>query len=119
MDDGIVELAGRRPKTFGRRKVTPRACVADGKRHLRAFMCEVLEDLGFVTSECASADELRAMLATDLPDLILLGIAADGIEPGHFLETLVRDAYEGKVLAVGARDSIIVKAVRQVGEEYG
>ncbi|MBR0967283.1 EAL domain-containing response regulator [Bradyrhizobium diazoefficiens] len=119
MDDGIVELAGRRPATFGRRKVTPRACVADGKRHLRAFLAEVLEDLGFVTCECASADELQALLTSELPDLILLGIAADGIEPGSFLETLVRAAYDGKVLTVGARESIIVKAVQQVGEEYG
>ena len=70
-------------------------------------------------SECGSADELQAMLATDLPDLILLGIAADGIEPGQFLEALVREAFDGKVLAVGARESIIVKAVQQVGEEYG
>lgn len=119
MDDGIVELAGRRAVTFGRRKVTPRACVADGKRHLRAFLAEVLEDLGFVTSECGSADELQAVLASELPDLILLGIAPDGIEPGKFLETLVREAFDGKVLAVGARESIIVRAVQQVGEEYG
>lgn len=119
MNDEIVELAGRRPKTFGRRKVMPRACVADSKRHLRAFLAEVLEDFGFVSSECASADELQAVLTSDLPDLILLGIAADGIEPGQFLETLVREAFDGKVLAVGARESIIVKAVQQVGEEYG
>ena len=119
MNDGMVELVGRRPVTFGRRKVTPRACVADSKRHLRAFLSEVLEDLGFVTSECASADELQTVLATELPDLILLGVATDGIEPGRFLEILVREAFAGKVLAVGARESIIVKAVRQVGEEYG
>lgn len=119
MNDEIVELAGRRPKTFGRRKVTPRACVADGKRHLRAFLAEVLEDLGFVTSECASAEELKTVLAGELPDLILFGVAADGIEPGTFLETLVREAFDGKVLTVGARESIIVKAVQQVGEEYG
>ncbi|MDN3277916.1 EAL domain-containing response regulator [Frankia sp. RB7] len=119
MDDRIGDLAGRRLKTFGRRKMMPRACVADSKRHLRAFMSEVLEDLGFVTSECSSASELQAMLATDLPDLILLGIAADGIEPGQFLEVLVREAFDGKVLTVGARESIIVKAVQQVGEEYG
>jgi EAL domain-containing protein (putative c-di-GMP-specific phosphodiesterase class I) len=79
----------------------------------------VLEDLGFITSECSGAGELQTVLVTELPDLILLGIAADGIEPGHFLEVLVREAFEGKVLAVGARDSIIVKAVQQVGEEYG
>ncbi|WGD52840.1 EAL domain-containing response regulator [Bradyrhizobium sp. CB1650] len=119
MDDGLVEVAERRPVTFGRRKVTPRACVADGKRHLRAFLAEVLEDLGFVTSECASADELQGVLANELPDLILFGVAADGIEPGKFLETLVREAFGGKVLAVGARESIILKAVQQVGEEYG
>lgn len=119
MNDGIDELAGRRLRTFGRRKMMPRACVADGKRHLRAFMSEVIEDLGFVTSECSGASELQAVLATDLPDLILLGIAADGIEPSQFLEILVREGFDGKVLAVGARDSIIVKAVQQVGEEYG
>jgi EAL domain-containing protein (putative c-di-GMP-specific phosphodiesterase class I)/CheY-like chemotaxis protein len=119
MNDGLGELAGRRPVTFGRRKVTPLACVADGKRHLRAFLSEVLEDLGFVTRECGSADELQAVLAAELPDLILLGIAVDGIEPGKFLETLVREEFCGKVLAVGARESIIVKAVQQVGEEYG
>jgi EAL domain-containing protein (putative c-di-GMP-specific phosphodiesterase class I)/CheY-like chemotaxis protein len=119
MNDETVGFTERRPITFGRRKVTPRACVADGKRHLRAFLSEVLEDLGFVTSECASADELKAVLANDAPDLILLGIAADGIEPGTFLEALVRAAFDGRVLAVGARDSIIVRAVQQVGDEYG
>jgi EAL domain-containing protein (putative c-di-GMP-specific phosphodiesterase class I) len=31
----------------------------------------------------------------------------------------VRREFGGKVLAIGARESIIVKAVRQVGEEYG
>ncbi len=119
MDDGLAELVGRKPVTFGRRKMTPRACVADSKRHLRAFLAEVLEDLGFVTCECASADELQGVLATELPDVILLGLAVDGIEPGRCLETLVREEFQGKVLAVGARESIIVKAVQQVGEEYG
>lgn len=108
-----------RHTTFGRRKVTPRACVADSKKHLRAFLTDVLEDLGFVTSECAKADELGAILETELPDLIVLGVSVDGIEAGNILETLVRGEFRGKVLAIGARESIIVKAVRQVGEEYG
>jgi EAL domain-containing protein (putative c-di-GMP-specific phosphodiesterase class I)/CheY-like chemotaxis protein len=119
MDDGLAELVGRKPVTFGRRKVTPRACIADSKRHLRAFLSEVLEDLGFVTSECGHADELQGVLATELPDLILLGLAVDGIEPGRCLEILVREEFRGRVLAVGARESIVVKAVQQVGEEYG
>lgn len=119
MDDSLAQLVERKTSTFGRRKVAPRACVADSKRHLRAFLSEVLEDLGFVTSECSNADELQTVLAAELPDLIVLGIAADGIEPGRFLEILVREEFGGKVLAVGARESIVVRAVLQVGEEYG
>src|ERR1700730_12828659 len=108
-----------RGATFGRRKVTPRACIADSKKHLRAFLTDVLEDLGFVTSECAKADELGMILDTQLPDLIVMGLSVDGIEAGKILEILVRREFGGKVLAIGARESIIVKAVRQVGEENG
>jgi EAL domain-containing protein (putative c-di-GMP-specific phosphodiesterase class I)/CheY-like chemotaxis protein len=111
-------LAGR-CATFGRRKVTPRACIADSKRHLRAFLTEILDDLGFVTSECARAEELTEILDTHLPDLVVLGVAVDGTEIGRILEILVRREFRGKVLAIGARESIVVKAVRQVGEEYG
>ncbi|MBR0716919.1 EAL domain-containing protein [Bradyrhizobium liaoningense] len=118
MEDGLGELVGRKVATFGRRKVTPRACIVDGKRHLRAFLCEVLEDLGFVTSECGHVDDLTDVLAAELPDLVLLGIAVDGLEPGRVLETLVRTQFGGKVLTVGARDSIVLKAVQQVGAEY-
>ncbi len=105
--------------TFGLRRVTPRACVADSKRHLRAFLTDVLEDLGFVTSECAKADELGAILETQLPDLIVLGVSVDGFEVSKILETLVHRKFAGKVLAIGARETIIVKAVWQVGGEYG
>src|SRR6266478_1396847 len=108
-----------RNATFGRRKVTPRACVADGKKHLRAFLTDILEDLGFTTSECAKADELEAILESQLPDLVVLGLSADGIEAGKILEILVRQKFDGKVLAIGARESILVRAVRQVGEENG
>src|ERR1700694_5931717 len=92
-----------RSATFGRRKVTPRACIADSKKHLRAFLTDVLEDLGFVTSECAKADELGMILDTQLPDLIVLGLSVDGIEAGKILEVLVCREVGGKVLALGAR----------------
>ena len=116
MFDG--NLAGS-TTTFGRRKVVPRVCVADGKKHLRAFLTDILEDLGFVTSECAKHDDPGAILDTQLPDLIVLGLSVDGIEAGKILEVLVRREFGGKVLVIGARESIIVKAVQQVGEEYG
>src|SRR6202048_648438 len=105
--------------TFGRRKVTPWACVADSKKYLRAFLTDVLEDLGFVTCECAEADELGMILATQLPDLVVLGLSVDGIEAGKILENLVRGNFGGQVLVIGARESVMVKAVQQVGAEYG
>src|ERR1700738_4413074 len=111
-------LAGN-STTFGRRKVIPRVCVVDAKRHLRAFLTDILEDLGFVTSECAKDEDLGALVKTPLPDLIFLGLSVDGIQAGKVLEVLVRAAFCGKVLAIGARESIIVRAVQQVGEEYG
>jgi EAL domain-containing protein (putative c-di-GMP-specific phosphodiesterase class I)/CheY-like chemotaxis protein len=118
MKDKLIDLIGPRPATFGRRKVTPRACVAEGKKHLRAFLGDILEDLGFVTIECGRVEDLDGVLETHLPDLVLLGIAVDGIEPGRVLQTLVRAQFGGKVLAVGARESIVLKAVQQVGQEY-
>jgi EAL domain-containing protein (putative c-di-GMP-specific phosphodiesterase class I)/CheY-like chemotaxis protein len=104
---------------FGHRKVMPRACVADGKKHLRTFLAEILEDLGFITSECAHASDLAGLLDAQQPDLLVLGLSANGIEVGNILETLVRKNYAGKVLIIGQPDSIMVKAVRQIGDEYG
>jgi EAL domain-containing protein (putative c-di-GMP-specific phosphodiesterase class I)/CheY-like chemotaxis protein len=119
MTEPMFDAKLARATTFGRRKVAPQACVADSKRHLRAFLTDVLEDLGFVTGECAKADEMEMNLETQPPDLIVLGLSAGGIEAGKILEILVRQKFGGKVLAIGARESILVKAVQQVGEEYG
>jgi EAL domain-containing protein (putative c-di-GMP-specific phosphodiesterase class I)/CheY-like chemotaxis protein len=104
---------------FGHRKVMPRACVADGKKHLRTFLADILEDLGFITSECSQASDLAGLLDAQQPDLVVLGVSVNGIEVGEILETLVRRNYLGKVLVIGQPDSIMVKAVRQIGEEYG
>src|SRR5260370_42369285 len=110
MRNQVFEDNLARGETFGRRKVTPRACIADSKKPLGAFLTDVLEDLGFVTSECAKADELEMILDTQLADLIVLGLSVDGIEAGKILEILVRREFGGKVLAIGARESIIVNA---------
>src|SRR5258708_37039844 len=86
---------------FGHRKVTPRACVADSKKHLRAFLSDALEDLGFITSECSSASEVYSVLGAQRPDLFVLGVSVDGIEVGKILEALVKKEFGGKVLVVG------------------
>jgi EAL domain-containing protein (putative c-di-GMP-specific phosphodiesterase class I)/CheY-like chemotaxis protein len=108
-----------RPAWFGHRKMMPRACVTDSKKHLRLFLVDALEDLGFITSECGQAGELAGVLDAQQPDLLVLGVSVDGIEVGRILETLVKKSYGGKVLVIGPQQSILVKAVRQIGEEYG
>jgi EAL domain-containing protein (putative c-di-GMP-specific phosphodiesterase class I)/CheY-like chemotaxis protein len=108
-----------RAGSFGHRKVMPRACVADSKKHLRTFLADALEDLGFITSECAHARELAAALDMQQPDLVVLGVSVNGIEVGGILEVLVKKGFAGQVLVIGQPDSIMVKAVRQIGDEYG
>src|ERR1700730_1060525 len=103
---------------FGRRKVVPHACVVDSKKHLRAFLSEIIEDLGLVATECANGDELKTTFENQLPDIIVLGVSADGIEAGNVLQLLVRRKFSGKVLTIGTRESILVKALQQVGEEH-
>ena len=63
---------------FGQRKVRPRACTSDGKRHIRTFLTETLEELGFVTCECAGVGELGAVLDARPPDLLVLGPVGRG-----------------------------------------
>jgi EAL domain-containing protein (putative c-di-GMP-specific phosphodiesterase class I)/CheY-like chemotaxis protein len=108
-----------RPAWFGHRKMMPRACVTDSKKHLRSFLVDALEDLGFITSECGQASDLAGVLDAQQPDLLVLGVSVDGMEVGKILETLVKKNYNGKVLVIGPQQSIMVKAVRQIGEEYG
>lgn len=64
---GLEETS--KPTTFGRRKVTPRVCIADAKQHVRTFLSETFEEFGFVTCECAQASELAAVLEQELPTL--------------------------------------------------
>jgi EAL domain-containing protein (putative c-di-GMP-specific phosphodiesterase class I) len=107
------------PATFGRRKVRPRVCVADAKRHIRTFLRESLEELGFIACECAQNGELEGVLAQQLPDVLLLGLSSGGVDAGAMLETLAARNFEGKVLLVGPPDSVAVAAVRQHGEGLG
>ena len=104
---------------FGHRKLTPRACVVDSKKHLRLFLSDALEDLGFVTCECGQAGDLAGLLQTEQPDLIVLSVCVDGINVGEILEAIVRKNFGGKVLVIGQPNSIMVKAIQRItGDEY-
>jgi EAL domain-containing protein (putative c-di-GMP-specific phosphodiesterase class I) len=118
MDNRRIDQASRLA-TFGRRRVVPRACIADSKQHIRIFLKEALEELGFVTCECAQAGDLDAVIDTHLPDLIVLGLSAGGPAAGELLKALAARAFEGKVLLLGPRDSRVVEAIREMGVELG
>ncbi len=112
------EIPEPRPAgTFGRRRVRPRACVIDTKQHTRTFLIEALEELGFITSECATLDRLPAIVAAQSPDLLVLGLSADGIDAADALRIIAANEFEGRVLVIGPRDVPMVPAIRQLGEE--
>jgi CheY-like chemotaxis protein len=72
--------------TFGRRKVASRVCVVDGKPHVRKFLCEALEEIGFITRECDRVAVLEAVLDEPLGvDLIVVG-AANGVQAATVIE---------------------------------
>src|SRR5690349_11222890 len=84
--------------TFGQRKIAPRACIVDEKRHIRTFLGEALEELGFIACECSAAIEFPALLDQHLPDLVVLGMPHDGIQASQILNTLIARQFVGKVL---------------------
>jgi EAL domain-containing protein (putative c-di-GMP-specific phosphodiesterase class I) len=102
--------------TFGRRKVRPRACVADGKDHIRTFLVEALEELGFVTCECGHAARLGPVLDAQRPDLVVLGLSAGAIEAGEILKALAAGAFDGKVLLLGPPACPAMAAIQELAE---
>ena len=104
---------------FPQRSVMPCVCVADAGPQLRTFLVETLEDLGCVTCECVDVAALTAQLASRLPDLVVIGSSAGGIEACKMVELLAAKDYEGKVLVLGPRVSPMVGAVQELGEKLG
>ena len=104
---------------FGRRKVAPRVCVADSKPHIRNFLREALEELGFVACECEQAGGLAAVVMSQRPDLLVLGLSAGGIAANTMLETLASVKFDGKVLVFGQTVSPMVTAILGIGAQLG
>jgi EAL domain-containing protein (putative c-di-GMP-specific phosphodiesterase class I) len=104
---------------FGRRKFRPRVCVVDGKPHIRSFLSDALEDLGFITSECERSGELAGVLNAQVPDLIVLGLSAGGVDGVEILKELAAREFGGQVLILGPRFFPMVTAVQVFGEGLG
>jgi len=103
--------------TFGRRKVKPRVCIADDKIHIRAFLADALEELGFVPCECPDIAELAKVLDAHQPDLIILGPSAIGLEATGVMKTLSARAFGGKVLLLGPSACPATTAIQELASE--
>jgi hypothetical protein len=104
---------------FGRRRVRPCVCVIDRKQHIRSFLCDVLDELGFITSQCAELSELDKCVHPQRPDLIVLGLSADGEKAAGMLKRLAAEEFGGKVLLLAPRASPVLAAVQEFGEKLG
>jgi EAL domain-containing protein (putative c-di-GMP-specific phosphodiesterase class I) len=110
---------GLKLPTFGQRKMASRVCVVDGKPHVRKFLCEALEEIGFITRECASVAVLEGVLDEPLGvDLIVVGSAND-VQAATVIEALAAKKFGGKVLLLGPRVSSGMGAVQRLGTECG
>lgn len=104
---------------FGRRKIVPRACVADSKPHIRNFLREALEELRFVTGECDERANLQSVLMEQRPDLLVLGLSAGGIAINGMLEQLAMLQFDGHILVFGPSASPMAGAILAFGKHHG
>lgn len=105
--------------TFGQRKLRPRACVIDVKEHTRTALEDALENLGFVTCECARAGELALVLDVHHPDVVVIGLSIEAAEAEEILCTLTGRSYGGSILLLGPKDSRVTASVRDLAEQLG
>jgi EAL domain-containing protein (putative c-di-GMP-specific phosphodiesterase class I) len=114
----LQELEDReRVVTFGRRKVRPRVCIADDKSHIRTFLADAFDELGFVHCECPDIAALSSVLDAHLPDLIVFGPSAVGPEAARILRTLEARAFNGKLLLLGPHGCPAVAAIEDLASE--
>lgn len=104
---------------FGRRKMARSACICDSNRHVRTFLGDALEELGYIVRESTKADELRGNLDKGPFDLVVIGLSSGGVLASEFLTALSVHHYAGKVLLVGRPDSAMIKAVEELGKTLG
>ena len=105
--------------TFGHRKMRPRACIADSNPHVRTWLAESLEELGFITCACSRCDDLPEIVDQNVPDLVVLGHSEGSAQEIRVLNVLAGRQFGGKILLLGAHDLPAIAAIRDLGSELG
>jgi EAL domain-containing protein (putative c-di-GMP-specific phosphodiesterase class I) len=104
---------------FGQRRLAPRVCIVDSKPHIRTFLAEAFEDLGFIAEPCGRAPDVAAALADISPDLVVLGLLAPESDVAKVLHFLASERFAGKVMLFGGRASQVLLALHELGEQAG
>jgi EAL domain-containing protein (putative c-di-GMP-specific phosphodiesterase class I)/CheY-like chemotaxis protein len=104
---------------FGRRHIAPRVCVVDAKPHIRRFLADALEELGFICRPCGQLTDVAAALADFNPDLIVLGLLAPESEVTKTLRVLASAGFKGRVMLFGGRAASSLIALHELGEQIG
>jgi len=101
---------------FGRRRVRPAVVVVDDKPHVREFVREALEDMGFVVADGGS-DRLVDLTAGRKIDLVMLGLSAGGIASGQALEALAATGFDGRVMIFAPAEMPMTGALLDLGAQ--
>ncbi len=99
---------------FGRRRVRPSAVIADDKPHIREFVREALEDMGFVVADGGS-DRLVDLTAARKVDLVMLGLSAGGVAASLSLEALAATGFDGQVMIFAPVEMPMTGALLDLG----
>ncbi|MBS0249216.1 MAG: EAL domain-containing response regulator [Proteobacteria bacterium] len=103
---------------FGRRRIRPSALIIDGKPHVREFIREALEDIGFVADD-SNTEHLADLIPGRKIDLVMLGLSEGGVAGAIALERLREFGFEGHVLVFAPPGMPMVDALLDLGETIG
>jgi EAL domain-containing protein (putative c-di-GMP-specific phosphodiesterase class I) len=92
--------------------------VLDHKPHVRWFLANKLEELGFISRECAAA-EFKKILTEFVPDLVVLGPFNGKNEVSLLLESLRYIGFGGRVMLFGGRNSPDLFDAQELAERTG
>jgi EAL domain-containing protein (putative c-di-GMP-specific phosphodiesterase class I)/CheY-like chemotaxis protein len=106
-------------KQFGQRRTVPRVCIVDEKPHIRAFLAQAFEDLGFIAQDCARVPDVDTAVSGVPPDLVVLGLLKPESDVTKVLDVLASRRFTGKTMLFGGRASLVLTALQDFGEELG
>ena len=103
---------------FKPRHVVPRACVLDDKPHIRTFISDMLDELGFATETAPQALDIRTLLQTTNPSVIVVSVSAETDSRAlQVLMSLAAEGYRGNVMLFGGRASDALVSAQSLGEK--